>query len=118
MLVHGENEKMKFLMDKIKAEFSMCVFYCLSVFAYCWLVLACLLLLFLSIKKVYIILHSVGVPCFKPANGESITIDTPPYIEVDIDTQLLSSSITGQGFSCLFSRFISDPDIVNYPCSS
>lgn len=59
MLVHGENEKMKFLMNKIEAEFS--------------------------------------IPCFKPANGESITIDTPPYIEVDIDTQLLSSAVTGQG---------------------
>ncbi|XP_062499448.1 integrator complex subunit 11-like [Corticium candelabrum] len=59
MLVHGENEKMKFLMEKIQNEFA--------------------------------------IPCFKPANGESITIETPPCIEVDIDTQLLTSTVNDQG---------------------
>jgi len=73
MLVHGEAEKMEFLKQKIVKEFGKS-----------WLAMA---------HGPLFHSHCLGIDCFMPANGETVTITAQSDIPVKVSDRLLKRTL-------------------------
>jgi integrator complex subunit 11 len=72
VLVHGEDLVMDFLQGRVKEELS----------TYCFVRFCFFFLFFITNVR-------LEIPCFKPANGETIVIETPHGVPVDIEPALV-----------------------------